>query len=66
MVSEFGNDQIHPIAGEINEKDRIPKDIVGIMVELVLEGINIHKSYFYVLECDVERFFRESKILTIA
>ena len=66
IVSEFVNDQIHPIAREIDEKDRIPKDIVGTMGELVLKGINIHGSYFYVLECDVDRFFRESKILTIA
>ena len=58
MVSEFVNDQIHLIAREIDKKDRIPRDMVEKLGEMVLKGINVH-------ECDVERFFRESKTLEI-
>ena len=58
MVSEFVNDQIHSIAREIDKKDRIPKDMVGKLGEMLLRGINVY-------ECDVEHFFRESKILEI-
>ena len=58
MVNQFVNDQIHPIAREIHKNDRIPLDMEGKLGELVLKGINVHK-------CDVECFFRESKILKI-
>ena len=58
MVSEFVNDHIHPITREIDKNDRIPKDMVGKLGEMVLKGINVY-------ECDVERFLRESKILEI-
>lgn len=58
MVSEFVNDQIHPISIEIDKKDRVPRGMVGKLGEMVLKGINVHES-------DVERFFRESKILEI-
>ena len=36
MVSEFVNDQIHSIAREIDKKDRIPKDMVGKLGEMLL------------------------------
>ena len=38
MVNEFVNDQIHSIAREIDKKDRIPKDMVGKLGEMLLRN----------------------------
>ena len=70
MVSEFAKDEIIPVARELDKNGSFPTEIVKKMAQLGLmeitrEAIQIYGGYGYVHENDVERFFRDAKILEI-
>ena len=45
MVQEFSESEIRPIAQELDEKEKFPKEIVSKMGELGLMGIIIPSKY---------------------
>ena len=70
MVCDFAKREIQLIAKELDKNGSFPTEIVKKMAQLGLmeitrEAIQIYGGYGYVHENDVERFFRDAKILEI-
>ncbi len=68
MICDFAKDEILPIAKELDKNGSFPRKIVKKMGQLGLMGINVpskYGGYGYVHEYDVDRFFRDEKILEI-
>ena len=70
MVCDFVKREIQLIAKELDKNGSFPTEIVKKMgrlglMEITMEVIQIYGGYGYVHENDVERFFRDAKILEI-